>query len=379
MAERLRRWRVLDESKEYLMKLKTIVKWTLGSLGIIFVLFLTGVWLFTYHPADVQSEPVICSNQAPLSEPGQELKVLSWNVQYMAGKNYVFFYDLLDNSGPDGRPSPEDIAKTLKEVARIIQDENPDVILLQEVDDGAKRTDYEDQLASLLPLLPKEYACYASAFYWKASFVPHPRIMGAAGMKLSTISKYKITEAVRHQLALIPADPLTQQFNLKRAVLEVRMPVKNDKDFVVLNTHLDAFAQGTDTMEKQVKEVKSILEKLTQEGHPWIVGGDFNLLPPGKAYNLLKEGQKKSFKERTEIEPLFEKYQAVPSLQEVNGSEHQQWFTSFPNDPSVVKPNKTIDYIFLAHNIHLGKHYVRQHDTLEISDHLPVLAEFELP
>jgi len=132
----------------------------------------------------------------------------------MAGKNYVFFYDLLDNSGPDGRPSPEDIAKTLKEVARIIQDENPDVILLQEVDDGAKRTDYEDQLASLLPLLPKEYACYASAFYWKASFVPHPRIMGAAGMKLSTISKYKMTEAVRHQLALIPADPLTQQFNL---------------------------------------------------------------------------------------------------------------------------------------------------------------------
>jgi endonuclease/exonuclease/phosphatase family metal-dependent hydrolase len=26
---------------------------------------------------------------------------MNWNVQYMAGKNYVFFYDRLDGSGPD--------------------------------------------------------------------------------------------------------------------------------------------------------------------------------------------------------------------------------------------------------------------------------------
>lgn len=360
------------------MKVKRIAKWTLASLGITLALLLAGVWLTTYHPADVQSEPVICSNQAPLLRPSQKIKVLSWNVQYMAGKNYVFFYDLLNNSGPDERPSAEDTTKAFNEVTRIIKDEKPDIILLQEVDDGAKRTDYEDQLARLLSLLPKEYACHACAFYWKAFFIPHPRIMGAVGMKLAIISKYQIRQAIRHQLALIPTDPFTQQFNLKRAVLEVRMPVENAKDFVVLNAHLEAFAQGTDTMEKQVKQVESILEKLTQEGHPWIIAGDFNLLPPGKAYSLLREEQKKYFKEETEIEPLFEKYQAVPSLQEVNGPEYQQWFTHFPNDPSVGKLDRTIDYIFLANNIQSGRHYVRQHDTLTISDHLPVLAELQL-
>jgi len=56
-----------------------------------------------------------------------------------------------------------------------------DVVLLQEIDDGAARTDYNDQLARLLPLLPPEYVCHTTAFYWKAAYVPHPRIHGGAG------------------------------------------------------------------------------------------------------------------------------------------------------------------------------------------------------
>jgi len=360
------------------MKLRKVAKWILISLGIILVSLSAWGWLVTYHPAEVQSEPIICSDQTPILSPGQKLKVLNWNVQFMAGKDYVFYYDLPDNSGPDEGPSPEDITETFNEVSRIIQDEKPDIILLQEVDDGAKRTDYEDQLARLLSLLPEEYSCYTAAFEWKASFVPHPRIMGAVGLKIAIISKYRITQATRYQLPLMP-QPVTREFNLKRAVLEVHMPVENATDFVVLNTHLEAFAQGTDVLEKQVNQVESILENLTQEGYPWIIGGDFNSLPPGKAYGLLQEEQKKYYSQETEIEPLFEKYQTVPSLSEVNSPDCEQWFTHFPNDPGVGKPDRTIDYIFLANNITLGKHCVRQYDTLTISDHLPVLAEFELP
>lgn len=360
-------------------KLKKITLWALGSFAMLAVLLLAWVWFGTFHPAPVQSEPVVNSSQAPVLSPGQKLKVLTWNVQYMAGKNYVFYYDVPDNSGPDKRPSPEDITKTLQEVARVIQDENPDIILLQEVDDGAKRTDYQDQLARLLSLLPEEYCCYTSAFYWKASFLPHPCIMGSVGMKLSVISRYKISEARRHQLPLMPKDPLTKQFNLKRAVLEVHLPVEDSEDFIVMNTHLDAFAQGTDTMEKQVKQVLLLLEKTTQAGFSWIIGGDFNLIPPGKAYSLLPEDQQRYFEEKTELEPLFEKYQSVPSVEEANGADYEKWFTHFPNDPSIGKPNKTIDYIFLSHDVRLGPHYVRQHDTLTISDHLPVVIEIEVP
>jgi endonuclease/exonuclease/phosphatase family metal-dependent hydrolase len=351
----------------------------LGIPAACVVLLLALVCGTTYHPREIQPEPVVCRTDAPVLQRGQKLKVLSWNIQYMAGKNYVFFYDLPDGSGPDERPLKEDIAATLKEVARVIMDESPDIVLLQEVDDGARRTDYQDQLALLLDLLHGRYPCHTSAIYWKAFFVPHPRIMGAVGMKLAILSKFKVAGATRHQLPQMPAGLLTRPFNLKRAVLEARLPVRDAKDFIVLDTHLDAFAQGTDTMERQVARVRDLLGKLSKEGFAWIIGGDFNLLPPGKAYGLLDGKQRAYFEERSEIGPLMESYPSVPDPGETGGEDFARWFTHFPNDPSVGRPDRTIDYIFFQEGMRLGTHYVRQRDTLEISDHLPVVAEFEIP
>ncbi len=361
------------------MKIKRALSWAAGTLALLAILLVSLVWVLTFHPRQHQAEPVTCSEEAELLKPGQTLKVLTWNVQFMAGKNYVFFFDVPDGNGPDERPSRQDLTHTLNEVARVIRDENPDVVLLQEVDHGAARTDYEYQLQRLLELLPSEYACHTSAFYWKAAYVPHPRIHGAVGLTLATLSKYRISSATRHQLSLIPGNFVTQQFNLKRAVLEARLPVEQGGEFVALNTHLDAFAQGSNTMERQVGEVNSLLGSLTQSGRPWVIGGDFNLLPDAEAYRRLPPRQQYYFNPQTEIAPLFEKYEAVPSLAEVSGSDYRQWFTHFPNDPEVKGPDRTIDYLFFARTVRLGQHYVRRQDTQRISDHMPLISEFRLP
>jgi endonuclease/exonuclease/phosphatase family metal-dependent hydrolase len=353
--------------------------WAAGTLALLLAALVSLVWILTFHPRQQQAEPVICAPDAPLLQPGQALKVLTWNVQFMAGKNYVFFFDVPNGKGPDERPSKQDITHTLNEVARVIRDENPDLVLLQEVDNGAARTDYEDQLLRLLRLLPSAYACHVSAFYWKAAYVPHPRIHGSVGLTLATLSKYRISAARRHQLSLIPGNFVTQQFNLKRAVLEARLPLEGGSEFVALNAHLDAFAQGSNTMEKQVNEVNSLLRSLTQSGHPWLIGGDFNLLPNAEAYRRLPPRQQYYFNPQTEIAPLFESYQAVPSVAEVSGPDYQQWFTHLPNDPDVGGTDRTIDYLFFARAVRLGQHYVRQQDTQRISDHMPLISEFHLP
>jgi endonuclease/exonuclease/phosphatase family metal-dependent hydrolase len=358
------------------MKLKKTAEWLGISVASFAVLLFVWLWASTYHPGLLEDMEVFCSTDAPVLEAGQTIKIMSWNVQYMAGKNYVFFYDRLDGSGPDERPSSKDIAKTFLEVTRIIKAENPDIILLQELDDGAKRTDYEDQLKRLLTLLPNDYACQTSAFYWKAAFVPHPRIMGSVGMKLSILSKYKMTKAERLQLELIPADPLTRQFNFKRAVLKAYYPVKNSKkELVVMTTHLDAFAQGTRTMELQARQVKSMLDDLDRDGNSWILGGDCNLLAPGKSYDRLVDEEKKYFNPRTELAPIIETWQSVPSMEDINGDGYRQWFTQFPNGSRSKGPDRTIDYLFLSVDIKIKNKYVRQQDTLAISDHLPVVAE----
>ncbi len=359
--------------------MRRTITWLGGALALLLALALALVWLGTFHPAALEPAALACAPGAPALQPGQQLKLMTWNVQYMAGKRFVFFSDLPDGDAPDERPDRAAIEAALAEVARVVRAEAPDILLLQELDDGAARTDYEDQLARLGALLPPGYACQAEAFYWRAAYVPHPRIHGAVGMKLAILSKYQISLAQRHQLALMPADPLSQQFNLKRAVLEARLPIAGGGEFVALGTHLDAFAQGDDTMQRQVAQVDALLASLSAAGRPWAIGGDFNLLPSDAAYARVEASHQLFYNPHTEITPLYARYQTVPSAAEAGGPDAARWYTYYANDPAVGQPDRTLDYLFLAPNVALGAHAVRQHDTLAISDHMPVVAQIRLP
>ena len=351
----------------------------LAGLAVAVILAL-GIRRATFHPRRIQTEKIFSIGTAPRLKPGQRIKVLCWNVQFMAGKNYLFWFDLLDLSGPDIRPTKADIASTIESIARVIRQENPDVVLLQEVADGHAAADHEDQLARLLSLLPAEYVCHASAFYVKAPYVPHPKIRGSVGIKLSIVSKFQIGQACRHQLSRAPGDPLTRLFVPRRAILETRLPIEPEGELALLNTHLDALAQGTETMLRQVREVDGLLDGLDRAGLPWVFGGDFNLLPPiDEAYERLAPSQKEYYKRQSEIAPLFERRASVPSLAELSAEEAENWFTHFPNDRAPSRLDKTLDYLFFADSLRLGVHYVRQEDTRRLSDHMPLVSEFILP
>lgn len=348
------------------------------TLICLIAIFAALVYALTWHPKPREAAALSCPADTPSLQAGQTLKVMTWNIQYLAGKGYVFWYDLLDESGPDERPSAEAIARTLDDVVSIIRDEKPDLVLLQEVHDGAKATGHQNQLELLQARLGQLYPCSSEAFYWKAAWVPHPRILGSVGMKLATLSRFQISSAERRQLPLIPTDPITQQFNLKRALLLTEMPVKGDKPLIAINTHLDAFAQGYDTMQKQVAMTRSLLDSLTENGQSWVIGGDFNLLPPGQ-YEQLPEAQRAYFQPHSELATLWNRYPMIPSIRDGRGAHRQQWYTHYPNDPAVSGPDRTLDYLFYSPRLYLQGAYVRQHDTLNVSDHLPVLALFALP
>lgn len=355
-----------------------LLRWGLILAGLI--LFLALVIRFTtFHPADVQQEAIFGAENAPLMQPGDTIKVMSFNVQYMASKNYVFWYDMPDESGPDNKPSKTHVLETIEAVARVIRAEAPDVILLQEMHEDAVRTYHIDQLAALLALLPAEYRCHSSAFYWKADFVPHPKILGSVGMKLSTISRYKLDQSTRYQLPLFPKDIISAQFYLKRAILETRFPLTDGSNFYALNTHLDAFAHGQDLMQKQVEMVDDVVSKLESAGHTWVIGGDFNILPPDQDPATMPKYLRAYHRPKTELSLLYDKYPAVPAKSDYQGAEYSKWHTHLANHPRVTEPDKIIDYFFYSPGLPLHDSYVRQHDTQDISDHLPIIATFILP
>ncbi|WLG96557.1 endonuclease/exonuclease/phosphatase family protein [Pseudomonas sp. FP198] len=345
------------------------------------LLLLVGIAAFsiygpTWRPQAREALPVSCTaNAAPLV-PGQALKVMTWNVQFLAGKRYVFWHDLAE--GDDESPTPEDMAFSLDEVARVIRDEQPDVVLLQELDNGAKASDYQNQLKLLQERLADLYPCGTSAFDWKADFIPSPHIFGSVGRQLATLSRYRIDRAERVQLPVAEANFISRQFQPKNALLVSYLSLSDGGQLAVLNTHLERATQPDDTARAQVSAIAKALDKLESAGTPWLIGGDFNLLPLGQ-YRRLPTEQRSPYSADSELHLLWDKYPMIPTNNEASGIDRANWLTHYPNDPGLNGPDRTVDYLFYSPHLKRVEAQVRQDDTLRISDHLPVIARFLLP
>lgn len=353
-----------------------LLRYTL--LLVVLAVVLIGALMFslTWRPDARETLPVSCTGKPPTLVPGQALKVMTWNVQYLAGKRYVFWNDLAQ--GNDEAPTLEDMAFSLDEVTRVIRDEQPDVVLLQELDDGAKASDYQDQLKLLQERVADLYPCSASAFDWKAEFVPDAHVFGSVGRQLATLSRYRIEHAERLQLPVASANFISRQFQPKDALLATKLPLSDGGQLTVFNTHLERARQPDDTLQAQVSAVAKVLDKYESQGLPWLIGGDFNLLPLGQ-YRRLPAEQRTPYSADSELHLLWDKYPMIPTNNEAGGIDRSRWLTHYPNDPGLNGPDRTVDYLFYSPKIKRVEAMVRQDDTLRISDHLPVIARFLLP
>lgn len=353
------------------------------------------LWSRSYWPNAVEVASVDCSPDAPTWTTGSVLKVMSYNVQYMASKNYVFFYDI-DLNDPErvdavanvnkaiaSRPSKEHVFWTLDKVAEVIRKEDPDVILLQEISgEDDSRTHYTDHAAELLGRFPLDlYPCRSEAPYWKAEFIFHPEVLGPVNMKLLTLSKYRIGKSVRHQLPRKARSYLVSPFHFQRALLESHLATDDDQTVAVINTHYDAWGAGSNIMSRQVARTQELLQSLDEQDVPWVLGGDLNLLPPddNRQREKILAARTGNYDENPQIKPLYDKYRGIPSIQHLTSSDAKAWYTHYPNDPTVTGPDRTIDYLFYSDQWSLNDAYVLQEGTLSISDHLPVIGVYSLP
>lgn len=347
--------------------------------GSLVMLLVAAVWVYRGGERfEAVASASLTAGEGPALSPGQSLTVMSWNVQYFAGKNYVFYYDLPGFSGPDKRPSPQDMDATFAEAARVVDDESPDILLLQEVDHGASRTDGQDQAARLESLLKTRYPFKAEAFYWKARFVPHPKIMGAVGMKLVIYSRYRMEAPVRIALPGAGGNFFTERLNLQRCLLTAELPVAGGGRLALINLHLEAFPVTPDLLARQLGALEHVIRVFERQGAPVISGGDFNLLPPGQ-YEALDEEQRALFNPEGEMTPLFSRYTVIPGLDDTDPRGPSPHYTHFPNDPGISGPDRTLDYLVCSRQLAVTSARVRSEDTLHISDHLPVVATLAVP
>lgn len=199
-----------------------------------------------------------------------ELKIMSWNVRFGAGRLPWFG----DSCGDRVIMNADSVLARLDSIAAFIQRESPDILLLQEVDACSKRSAYIDQVQWILDNTDFNFAAYASM--WKSQFVPKEGL-GKIDVGNAVLSKWKITDAERIALALrTDQDPATKYFYLRRNLLKCQIAVPNLENFYAVNIHATAFATD-DTKQKHIDQFESVLKSLNGM---FIAGGDLNSIPP---------------------------------------------------------------------------------------------------
>ncbi len=334
---------------------------------------------------DVEDAKMYVANKLePAPAKVDKLHIMDWNIKFGGGRIDFFF----DCHGDRVNMTKDEVMKNLAGLAKKINQVDPDVLFMQEVDVDSKRAAYVDQLQWLLDHTHLNYGAYASQ--WRSTWIPKHGL-GRVNSGNAVLSKWKISHAERLALPLISdQDPLTQYFYLKRNILRARVDVPGKKGLWVANMHTVAFATDG-TKAKQVEDFERELARLDEQGKVFVAGGDMNAIPPGSKMvndfpdNACKTGdfQADDFSNQIDLlAPLYKRYHAAIPLDEYQGNNAP--YLSHTTDKNGFW-NRKLDYLFTNASFVKGSGMVHQDvehggmKTMPLSDHAPLTVEMAWP
>jgi len=232
----------------------------------------------------------------------------------------VMTYNIHHGEGLDGKVD-------LERIARLIQREGADIVALQEVDKGVARTARRD-LPGELARLTGFTAVFSNNVHFQG---------GEYGNAILSRFPVKRWHNLHYQML---------RTNEQRGLLQAELDV-HGHPLVFMTTHIDYRADDSERW-LNVDEIKSAAS--AQAPNPVIVCGDFNDTPDSRVARKLAQ--------------TFDDSWALAG--QGNGY-------SYP----VETPHKRIDYLWVSKSTQLmvRKAWV---PSSRASDHLPVVAEFEL-
>lgn len=206
---------------------------------------------------------------APVPAP-TSLKVMAWNVKYGACRVDFWF----DFWGDRVQLSTTEVNDCLAKIAALVNEYDPDILMTEEIEVDSKRSAYVDMVRYLLEHTNLRYAAYVET--WNSRYIPNEGL-GRMNLGNAIFSRYPITKAERiKQVDRTDQDTLTATFYIHRAVGRAELDVGGGRTAVVYVVHTEAYDQdGT----KQ-KQIQQIYELVKAETNPFVLGGDFNELPP---------------------------------------------------------------------------------------------------
>ncbi len=258
--------------------MKKVLKGIGAVLLIVLFAVVTVIGYLTvdeFKPDDIEDIELVGKAGKEISI-GQENTIMSWNIGYGAlGDNADFF---MDGGKMIYTADKARVEENLSAIARQIEDIDPDILMLQEVDRSSSRSYMVDEMAFLTENVDADVSAYQSAFAYNfnVAFVPLPvPPIGKAKAGIGYMSAYETSSAKRYALPCPFSWPL-RTFNLKRCLQVMRTPVSgSDKELVMINLHLEAYDEGEGKI-AQTNMLRDLMQKEADAGNYVIVAGDFN-------------------------------------------------------------------------------------------------------
>jgi endonuclease/exonuclease/phosphatase family metal-dependent hydrolase len=283
--------------------------------------------------------------------------------------------------------SEAEILANMAKIAQKIEELQPDIVLLQEVDIQSTRSAYVDQLRWLLENTYFNYAVYGSQ--WEVAYIPSDGL-GRMNETNAILSRWPLDDAKRIQLALRNDQIAPEQYLYERCcMVEAKVIVPGFQDFYVVNIHASAFAQD-DTRKKHLAAFKQELDKIAASERIFVAGGDLNSIPPGSdstdfcikhkcpGEEFHQPGKEPYHKEGMYYEPesdgmrdLYNAYANVIPLSTYLANQ-PAYFTQTPVPDQFW--DRVLDYMFSNGRWVAGAGAVHQECLVE-SDHVPVCGE----
>ncbi len=216
-------------------------------------------------------------------QPGASYTAMTHNIGFGAYDHaFSFFMDTgtMDDGSPvkgqHARAQSQQIALSNTEGAlALAQAEQPDFLLLQEVDEKADRSFQLNQVQTFTGAFPAYVSVYASNFHTPFLAYPFHEPIGATESGLLTLSRYPVASAQRRSYPVDESFP-TKFFDLDRCFAVLRLPVEGGGELVLINSHMSAYDEGGKVREAQMEMLCGLLETERQAGNWVLVGGDFN-------------------------------------------------------------------------------------------------------
>jgi endonuclease/exonuclease/phosphatase family metal-dependent hydrolase len=342
---------------------------------IVLVLGVLGIYKSGYHPLGediLDVEQGSWAGEDPPGGDGKGLKVLFMNLNHGLGREIIWYERTA--------PAPvahevQAISGRLDAVVSLVRDQAVDALVLQEVDFGSKATGKQDQAELLARRLGWAYIARARTQMSPYPLYPKPwswTLSGRIDTGVAVLSRYPIARSVIYGLPTSKDRSwIDDAFGPASIVHEARVRVGDGKVLKIMQVLLDR--DDPKARERQASKAAEWIE--TRDFHDAVVYATTWAEPMKRPKNP-EEAQQMSTAEYT-MDLLRHKGSLKSHVSDQEFFKDPAAFGTWLG-PEGATPVRCYDYLFLGGSINVSKPKLLP-PMPELSDHVPLLLELDLP